>query len=48
MSMLVHYSLSGVVVVDVVHGVLLDLDVLSVIVDVSVFVTTGSTEGSGG
>lgn len=46
--MLVHYSLSGVVVIDVVHGVLLDLDVLSVIVDVSVLVVAGSTEGSGG
>lgn len=47
-SMLVHYSLLGVVVVNVVHGVLLHLDVLRVIVNVSVFMVAGSTESSNG
>lgn len=48
MSMLVHYSLLGVVVVDVIHGVLLHLDVLRVIVNVSEFMVGGSTESSNG
>jgi len=45
-GVLVHYTFLGVVVVNVVHSVLLNLDVLAVIVKVSVLVVAGSTESS--
>jgi hypothetical protein len=47
-SVLIDYTFLGVVMVNVVHSVLLDLNVLSVIVAVLVLVIRGSTESSNG